>query len=242
MFLSVYNNTGMSISVDGVFWSHIIIIASILHSAIWSMIEFDTLPRNTPYKVLKLMYTAFIYWVSAAVVGLIILFGIMQIDVNQKSTTSNTIQIISAVSSVILFIIIIIKLSRWLLGIVRGHNTLIDNFLVCKRLISELIKQEQETEMSRCSTTNIVPQNERNVNMLGAFITHRRQELGLSLAKLAKISGHPVSSIHGNENGDNQNPRFEMIIDLCQALDVSLDEMKAAFIDKEPQNTNHSTH
>lgn len=86
---------------------------------------------------------------------------------------------------------------------------------------------------------NIVPQNERNVNMLGSFITHRRQELGLSLAKLAKISGHPVSSIHGIENGDNQNPRFEMIIDLCQALDVSLDEMKAAFIDKEPQNTNH---
>ena len=66
--------------------------------------------------------------------------------------------------------------------------------------------------------------------MIGSFITKRRKELGLSLAKLAKKSGHPVSSIHGIENGDNQNPRFEIIIDLCQALDVSLDEMKAAFL------------
>ena len=65
--------------------------------------------------------------------------------------------------------------------------------------------------------------------MFGEYISMKRKEMGLSLAKLAKLSGHPVSSIHGIENGDNQNPRFEIIIDLCNTLNVSLDEMKAAF-------------
>lgn len=81
------------------------------------------------------------------------------------------------------------------------------------------------------SCENILPQNERNVNMLGEFIAHRRKELGLSQSKLARLSGHPVSSIHGIENGDNLNPRFEIIIDLCQVLDVSLDDMKTAFLE-----------
>lgn len=93
------------------------------------------------------------------------------------------------------------------------------------KVVRKLLKTKKRT-----SNDVIIPQNERAVNMLGSFITKRRKELGLSLAKLAKKSGHPVSSIHGIENGDNQNPRFEIIIDLCQALDVSLDEMKAAFL------------
>lgn len=76
-----------------------------------------------------------------------------------------------------------------------------------------------------------MPSNERDVNMFGNFIAQKRKELGLSLAKLAKLSGHPVSSLHGIENGDNQNPRFEIIIDICQVLGVSLDEMKASFLE-----------
>lgn len=68
--------------------------------------------------------------------------------------------------------------------------------------------------------------------MLGSLVARRRKELGLSLAKLAKLSGHPVSSLHGIENGENQNPRFEIIIDICQVLDISLEEMKAAFLEK----------
>lgn len=93
------------------------------------------------------------------------------------------------------------------------------------KIVKKLLKTKKRT-----SSDVIIPQNERAVNMLGSFIAKRRKELGLSLAKLAKKSGHPVSSIHGIENGDNQNPRFEIIIDLCKALDVSLDEMKAAFL------------
>lgn len=93
------------------------------------------------------------------------------------------------------------------------------------KIVKKLLKTKKRT-----SSDVIILQNERAVNMLGSFIAKRRKELGLSLAKLAKKSGHPVSSIHGIENGDNQNPRFEIIIDLCKALDVSLDEMKAAFL------------
>ena len=72
--------------------------------------------------------------------------------------------------------------------------------------------------------------------MFGEYISMKRKEMGLSLAKLAKLSGHPVSSIHGIENGDNQNPRFEIIIDLCNTLNVSLDEMKAAFTEGRQKN------
>ena len=67
--------------------------------------------------------------------------------------------------------------------------------------------------------------------MLGTFIAKRREKMGLSLAKLAKLSGHPVSSLHGIEHGTNHNPRFEIIIDLCRVLEVSIDEMKAALLE-----------
>ncbi len=231
MFLSVYNNTGMNISADGIFWSHIIIIASILHSAIWSMIEFDTLPRSTCFKWIKLLCIAFMYWVSASLIGLLILSALFQIEAYSVFEPIYIKQIISTIASVVLFIIIVIKLTRCFLEIVRGNNTLIDNFRAYKRLIGELISQEQKSEMSDCSIKDIVPQNERGVNMFGQFIAQKRKEMGLSLAKLAKLSGHPVSSLHGIENGDNQNPRFEIIIDICQVLNVSLDEMKAAFLE-----------
>lgn len=76
---------------------------------------------------------------------------------------------------------------------------------------------------------NILPQNERNVNMLGKFIKKRREELGLSCSELARRSDHPVSSIHGIENGENKNPRFQIIIDIAEVLEVSLEEMEEAF-------------
>ncbi len=70
------------------------------------------------------------------------------------------------------------------------------------------------------------------VNMFGDYIREKRMERGLSLAELARSSGHSVSTLHGIENGDNQNPRFRIIIDLCKALDISLDEMRNAFDNK----------
>ena len=231
MNFSIYNTAGINTSVDGVFWSHIILIIGILHSAIWCMIEFDTLPRTIRFKWAKLLCIAFMYWVSASLIGLLILSALFQIGAYSNSEPTDIKQIILIIASVVLFIIIVVKLTRCFLEIVRGNNTLIDNFRVYKRLIGELIKQNKENEMSNCSNKHIVPQNERGVNMFGNFIAQKRKELGLSLAKLAKLSGHPVSSLHGIENGDNQNPRFEIIIDISQVLGVSLDEMKAAFLE-----------
>lgn len=65
--------------------------------------------------------------------------------------------------------------------------------------------------------------------MIGSYITQRRKEQGLSQAELARLSGHLVSTTHGIENGDNQNPRFEITIDLCKTLNVSLDDLRNAF-------------
>lgn len=68
--------------------------------------------------------------------------------------------------------------------------------------------------------------------MLGEYIKECRNKLNWSCAELARQCGHPVSSIHGIESGANQNPRFQIIIDLSNALQVSLEDMKKAFESK----------
>ncbi len=71
--------------------------------------------------------------------------------------------------------------------------------------------------------------------MLGQYITKCRTMQGLSCAELARRCGHPVSTIHHIETGTIRNPRFEVVIDISEALQVSLDDMKKAF--KERENT-----
>lgn len=66
--------------------------------------------------------------------------------------------------------------------------------------------------------------------MFGNYIKSCREKLGWSCAELARKSGHPLSSIHGIETGANQNPRFQIIIDISEALGISLDSLKAAYI------------
>lgn len=74
--------------------------------------------------------------------------------------------------------------------------------------------------------------------MFGNYIKSRREKLGWSCAELARKSGHPLSSIHGIEKGANQNPRFQIIIDIGEALGISLDDMKAAYIQSRKEKSN----
>jgi transcriptional regulator with XRE-family HTH domain len=59
--------------------------------------------------------------------------------------------------------------------------------------------------------------------MLSNKIREIRIKNGMSLYRLAKLSGHAVSTIHGIENGDNKNPSFKMIGDIAKVLDIPLD-------------------
>lgn len=68
--------------------------------------------------------------------------------------------------------------------------------------------------------------------MLGNYIKECRNKLNWSCSELARQCGHPVSSIHGIETGANQNPRFQIILDLSRALNVSLIDIQKAFEDK----------
>lgn len=61
--------------------------------------------------------------------------------------------------------------------------------------------------------------------MLADKIRQVRKEQHLSQTELALRSGHPTSSIHGIENGDNQNPSFRTMRDIAGVLGVSLDEL-----------------
>lgn len=64
--------------------------------------------------------------------------------------------------------------------------------------------------------------------MLAAIIRQIRKKRQLSQSELGRRSGHPVSTIHGIENGDNQNPGFFILGDIAQVLGVSLDELYSA--------------
>ncbi len=75
--------------------------------------------------------------------------------------------------------------------------------------------------------------------MFGEIIKKIRIEKGLSCYALAKRSGHPVSSIHGIETGVNQNPRFAIICDIADVLDISVDVLKKEFQkDRNKKNQN----
>ena len=66
--------------------------------------------------------------------------------------------------------------------------------------------------------------------MLSELIKSKRISLGISIYRLSKITNHPVSTLHHLENGLIKNPRFELIIDVSEALGLSLDEMKKAYV------------
>lgn len=57
-------------------------------------------------------------------------------------------------------------------------------------------------------------------------IKELRQNKGYSCSELARLSGHPVSSIHGIEQGTIKNPRFQIICDIADTLDINLDELR----------------
>ena len=61
--------------------------------------------------------------------------------------------------------------------------------------------------------------------MLADIIRQSRNKMHLSQSEIARRSGHPVSSIHGIENGDNKNPGFKIMYDLSKVLNFSLDKL-----------------
>jgi len=61
--------------------------------------------------------------------------------------------------------------------------------------------------------------------MLADRIRQIRKEQHLTETEVAKRSGHPVSTIHGIENGDNKNPGFRTMYDLSRVLNFSLDKL-----------------
>lgn len=72
---------------------------------------------------------------------------------------------------------------------------------------------------------SILPHIEMNLQMLGNIIRQIRIKRLLSESELARRSGHAVSTIHGIENGDNENPGFKLIGDIAKILGISLDTL-----------------
>lgn len=82
-----------------------------------------------------------------------------------------------------------------------------------------------------------LPYTEKDVNiMLKDVIMEERQKQGLSLSELARRSGHAVSSLHEIETGENRNPSYRTVADLCAALGLSLDELEQRIHPGRPGN------
>ena len=76
--------------------------------------------------------------------------------------------------------------------------------------------------------------------MLADIIRQIRIKRFLSEAEVARRSGHPVSSIHGIECGDNKNPGFRIMYDLSRVLSFSLDELaEEAFQSSKEEGINY---
>jgi len=55
---------------------------------------------------------------------------------------------------------------------------------------------------------------------LGEFFRHRRLEKGLSLRKLAKLSGVYFSTLSRIERGRNKHPELRTVAAIIQVLDI----------------------
>lgn len=62
--------------------------------------------------------------------------------------------------------------------------------------------------------------------MLGQKIKKLRIQKGLSCSEFARRAGHSVSTIHGIETGANLNPRFKIMCDIADVLNISLDYLR----------------
>jgi|GEM_PF-5371497 len=100
-------------------------------------------------------------------------------------------------------------------------------FLLFSVIILGIIVVVVLVRTENTSSTNTLPHTERNVNiMLKDVIKEEREEQDLSLSELARRCGHAVSTLHAIENGDNTNPSYRTIADICAALGLSLDELE----------------
>lgn len=97
------------------------------------------------------------------------------------------------------------------------------------------LKKEYEyfkTHPIKYSANDILPHIERKVHMLSEKFRQERTKKNLSESELARRSGHAVSTIHGIENGDNENPGFKLVGDIAKVLEIPLDELYQATVDK----------
>jgi DNA-binding XRE family transcriptional regulator len=112
----------------------------------------------------------------------------------------------------------------WILGIFL--------FVITLPICSDIHDQFLSWKESRKTKTEpmhkiTLPHTERNVNiMLKNVIKEERKKKKLSLSELARRSGHAVSTLHAIENGENSNPSYRTIADICAALNLSLDELE----------------
>lgn len=100
-------------------------------------------------------------------------------------------------------------------------------FLLFSVIILGIIVVVVLVRTENTSSTNTLPHTERNVNiMLNNVIKEEREKQDLSLSELARRCGHAVSTLHAIESGDNTNPSYRTIADICAALGLSLDELE----------------
>lgn len=141
-------------------WVLFLVCGATFHTLLWTLFEFRLmLDEEQPTSadasdiIIKAIVIAIIYFISAFIWEMLILVGVFQIWTCLNTTFygygnevhAKVVQIIFTISGVLFLQGLVFKVTRWILGLIRGRNTLLNNIRAYKRMIIEFIEDEAKS-------------------------------------------------------------------------------------------------
>lgn len=143
-------------------WVLFLVCGATFHTLLWTLFEFRLMldedeeqqtSADASDKIIKAIAIAMIYFISAFIWEMLILAGVFQIWTCLNTTFygygnevhAKIVQIIFTISGVLFLQGLVFKVTRWILGLIRGRNTLLNNIRAYKRMIIEFMEDEAKS-------------------------------------------------------------------------------------------------
>lgn len=145
-------------------WVLLLVCGAVLHTLLWTLVEFRLMldeeldeeqqtSADASDKIIKAIVIAMIYFISAFIWEMLILAGVFQIWTCLNTTFygygnevhAKVVQIIFTISGVLFLQGLVVKVTRWILGLIRGRDTLLNNMRAYKRMIIEFMEDEAKS-------------------------------------------------------------------------------------------------
>lgn len=141
-------------------WVLFLVCGATFHTLLWTLFEFCLMldeeqptSADASDKIIKAIVIAIIYFISAFIWEMLILVGVFQIWTCLNTTFygygnevhAKVVQIIFTISGVLFLQGLVFKVTRWILGLIRGRDTLLNNMRAYKRMIIEFMEDEAKS-------------------------------------------------------------------------------------------------